>query len=221
MASRPNILTNRFARRAAAIAAALAAAFGLAGCGPDGGQGGGGGEPPADQAAAPAPSNTLSPAELETQARTALRIALGAPPGRLAHLRSGANGAICGEAETAPTATSIGGMRLFLVTRSGEAFVSRTETLGLDDPTDPFPNLYVQWCATPAEGRAIREQLSRMDPSEVQLPPPPADPLAGLPPVPPDTDVDAAPAPPAPPRPRPRPRDDDSFFNAVVRPEPQ
>ena len=196
----------------------------LAGCDQGAGRGGGSGDVAADRPATAVEANALSPAELEAQAATALRIALGAAPARLARLRAGANGAICGEAETLPTATSPGGPRLFLVDRAGEAFVSRTEELGLEDPTDPFPNLYVQWCATPEEVRAIRERLARMNPADVALPPPPLpDALPPLPGVSSDPDAETPPEPPPPapppPRPRPRPRDDDSFFNVVVRPE--
>ena len=159
-------------------------------------------------------------AQLESRASAALRVALGVAPARFVNVRSGANGAICGVAEMLPDVTSPGGPRMFLITASGDAFIGRTETLGLEDPTDPFPNLYVQYCATPEEVREIQARLARMDPSDVQ-PPPPPDALPPLADVPPDAAAEppSEAPPPPPPRPHSQPRDDGSFVNAVVRPE--
>jgi len=199
-------------------------ALALAGCGPSAGPTGEGGEAPAGQAAAVPEANAAAAAQLETRASSALRAALGVAPTRFVNLRSGANNAICGVAETLPSATSPGGPRPFLVTASGDAFVSRSETLGLEDPTDPFPNLYVQYCATPEEVQAIQARLARMGASDVQLPPGPADNLPLPPDLPPGPAAEppsgpAPPAPPAQPRRHSQPRDDGSFLNAVVRPE--
>ena len=195
----------------------------LAGCGPRSAPAGdnAGGEVP-DAATANVATPARSAAELEARATAALRAALAQAPTRLLNVREGFNGAICGQVEMPPAGSAAGGTKLFLVTGRGEAFVSRAPTIELQDPTDPFPDLYMEWCASPEELRSLGDRLGRMRPEDVQLPltPPanlsePAPAPEAPPPAPP------APAPAPAPRPQRPPSNDETFFNAVVRPAPR
>ena len=174
-------------------------------------------------------SADLSPEEaarVQGRVETAFRVAITDPILRYANVRHGVREAICGEVETAAAGGAGTGLRPFIVTPSGEAFVSATPALRLDEPTDPFPDVYMEYCASTEELRAIRQRMEGMRPP----PPPPVETtIPGAPPPPPlvpveegnEADVPPRQPPPAPsrPRPRPRPQGDDSFYNAVVRPD--
>ena len=211
------------ARRHAAGALAAFAAVALAACNSRDAPTGGESEariPEAELANVETPRR--SAAQLEAQAQAALRAVLAQPPVRLLNLREGFNEAICGQVELSAQGGSAGGTRPFLVTGRGQAYVSETPALRLEDPADPFPDLYMEWCASPEELRDLQDRIARLRPSDLQPLPAPTENLAGPAPLP----EEAAPAPPAatPPRPQPRaqprPPNDDSFFNAVVRPPP-
>jgi hypothetical protein len=207
-------------RLAAEIAHAVLIASGLAlaGCGARGDGTGGGGEAGAELGNFSGGINSTERARLEARAEATLRRALAEAPTRLENVRSGVNGAICGEVDTFPGATGPVGLRPFLVTRGGEAFVSSGPGLRLENPADPFPDLYMQWCATPQELQSIRQRLQEMRPADVQVARPPGA-VPNMPPVAID-ETPGEPPPPAPPSPPPpratRPPGDDSFFNAVV-----
>ena len=199
-----------------ARAALLAAALALVGCGARGG-GGSGGAAGADLVNVAGAVSGAETARLEARADAALRRALAVAPTRLENVRSGFNGAICGQVDTLPGAGGPGGLRPFVVTGDGEAFVSSGPGLQLEDPTDPFPDLYMQWCATPAELQAIRQRLQEMHPSEVQVATPPGAPSMAPPAPLEETPGEPPPAAPAAPPRAARPSGDDSFYNAVVR----
>ncbi len=184
--------------------------------------------PAGAQSGAQAGGASGGPAQFEGRARAALSaIVQDAQSARLANLRTGAAGALCGNVE-AKQPDGKPAFRPFVVTPEGVAVVSTTAEVKLTDPEDPFPDFYIRWCASPAE-------LARLQPDMIggetlgfgAAPPPPE-----IPDVPPDLPADLAEAPavapskerPAaqakaepPPRP-PTPTGDDSFFNVVARP---
>lgn len=135
--------------------ALLIALAGLAGCGD---------EPPLpgpDNAAAPAPAANQAAAapsdetgRLEAQARTALAALLpNAATVPLLGVHRGVGGAVCGEVGTAA------GFRGFVVPPQGRAAIARSQGLDLDDIDDPYPSLYIRWCASGAELIALQPQL--------------------------------------------------------------
>ena len=203
-------------RAGGAFAAAIALA--LAGCDSSGGGGGGrAAEEPVPQFELANGSAILSAealAQLRARVDTALRGLLLQPlSARYSNLRTGSAGAVCGQvaegAEGAP--------RPFLVTPDGNGFVSATPALALNDPNDPFPDLYMRYCATADELRLIGRTLETMAPA----PDPMVPPSIPIPPVEEEMEQPVAEPPPAQPaRPRARPKgNDDSFFNSVWRPD--
>ena len=189
---------------------AIAAALLLCGCDSSGGGSGDGGDDAGAPASGPLPGNlveALSPEEmarLRSRAVTALALLVpNAASAGYARLRNGAGGAICGEVEAAGR----GVLFPFLVTPDGAAIVSRAPAIRLDDADDPFPDLYMQYCATVEELGRLGAQMNSLVPAPVQEPPP-------LPPSQSNAaEMDETPAD----EPGPRPGDDESFFNAVVR----
>ena len=190
----------------------IAAALMLCGCDSSGGGSGGSGGPSGDPAGASLLDNlaeALSPedmARLRSRAVTALALLVpNAASARYARLRNGANGTICGEVEAAG-----GGVLFpFLVTPDGAAIVSRSPSIRLDDADDPFPDLYMQYCATVEELGRLGAQMNSLAPAPAPPPEPTHLPLlesgeAGMD----ETPADEAGS---------RPDDDESFFNAVVR----
>jgi hypothetical protein len=206
-------------RLAAEVARAglVAAGLALAACGTRGGGAGGGSETGADLGNLSGSIDSAETARLEARAEAALRRALPEAPTRLENVRSGFNGAICGLVDTLPGAAGLGGLRPFVVTGGGEAFVSSGPGLRLENPIDPFPDLYMQWCATPEELQAIRQRLQEMRPADIQVAPLPGA-APNIPPVANDETPGEPPTPAAPfsPPRATRPPSDDSFYNAVV-----
>ena len=98
------------------------------------------------------------------------------------------------------------------MTAGDSATISASPRVRLEDPGDPFPDLYMRYCATVEELRQLDERMNSLEPAEVQIPQPRPTPLpeAG------DIPADEFPAPGA--TDAPRRGDEDSFFNAVVRP---
>ncbi len=129
-----------------------------------------------------------------------------------ANVRSGSAGAVCGQVDAGDSL----GPRAFVVTPAGAAMLSPTSELRLEDPNDPFPDLYMQHCATTEELVRLGELMKGIRPSD-------ADPtrLGGdQTPLPGDDRVGVEGAeepPPAPPEMRQRRPADDSFFNSVLR----
>jgi hypothetical protein len=192
---------------------AVAAALMLCGCDSSGRGSSSGGGAGGDPSGAPLPDNLTEPlnpeevARLRSRAETALAVLVpNAASARYAHLRNGAGGAICGEVEAAG-----GGVLFpFLVTPDGAAIVSRSPAIRLDDADDPFPDLYMQYCATVEELGRLGAQMNALVPSPAQAPE--FDPLP-----PSDTGEVGAYESPADDVEEPRRGDDESFFNVVVR----
>jgi hypothetical protein len=101
-----------------------------------------------------------------------------------------------------------------------------------DDPADPFPDLYIRWCATPEEMQTIGPAIARTaevpPPPPVELPPETIDPVpqgnwglvpgAAVPPPAAPVPAKEKAAPPAPVAKR-QPGDEDSFMKSVIRAE--
>jgi hypothetical protein len=88
---------------------------------------------------------------------------------RYLNLRSGAGGAICGEVDPIRPDGSHAGSRPFIVAPNGTAAISRSPRLALDDPEDPFPELYIRWCASPGELRALQQQIAAAAPPRAEI----------------------------------------------------
>ena len=201
------------ARRRIGILAA--AALLAAGCDSDGGPAG---TEPAEGAAGAESASThasLSPeaaARLRARAMAALGTVLpAAATAAYANLRIGLEGTICGEVDAGDAL----GRRPFVVTPGGAAMLSTTSELRLEDPNDPFPDLYMRYCASTDELLRLGERMEGLQPPAT-LPVPALDEV----PVPADdtygADIVDAP-PPAPNEPKQSRPADDSFFNSVLR----
>ena len=165
---------------------------------------------PAANAAAPA----VDPAaQLEARAREALAdLAANAATVPLRNLRAGVGGAVCGEVESG------GEFRGFVIPPEARPVIARKAGLDLDDIDDPYPSLYIRWCASAEELVRLTPQLedSTDSPSEAPV----VEPIVETPPA-------AAQEPPAAPKaapPRPvRPRDPNAdprrFADQVLRPD--
>ena len=203
---------------------AAAIALALAGCDSSDGGGGGGGR----AAGEPAPQFELAngsaalSAEAMAQLRARIDAAMRGLPVQLvspryANLHPGTDGSVCGVVAEGEGAVP----RPFLVTPDGNGFVSDTPALALNDPDDPFPDLYMQYCATAEELSRLGRTLETMTPAPDSVLPPalPMPPVAQGEEEGDDAVAEPAPTPP-PARPRARPRgNDDSFFNSVWRPD--
>jgi hypothetical protein len=191
------------------------AALLAAGC--DARSGSGGSGVPESGASDPALANALlnpeEAARLRAQAVAALAGVLpGAAGAAYINVRSGSAGAICGEVDAGDAL----GRRPFVVTPTGAAMLSPTPELRLEDPNDPFPDLYMQYCASTDELMRLSERMERVRPSDA-----PPSPLGGGETSLPGDDAVAADGaeepPPAPQGPGQRPPADNSFFNSVLR----
>ncbi len=153
------------------------------------------------------PAPPVDPAVLEQRARIALAALVpDAQTAAMTSLRAGPSGAICGEVQALPRTREDPGTRLFLVSPAGAANLARLPGLALGDTSDIFPDLYIEFCATPEELRTLRETVARapLTPLDDPLPAetnltvtdaPPAPPPAA-PPAPADTPKAPPPAPP-------------------------
>jgi hypothetical protein len=169
-------------------------------------------------------------ARLKASAQRALAALVpNAQTARYANLRSGSQGAICGEVEAAGR----GVLHPFLVTPDGTAMVAVAPTVRLDQPGDRFADLYVQYCASVEElaamarrggepGSAADNLAADLNFLPTQAPvmiddnvlmPVPDVPAADEPSV--DEEPAARPAPAAP------RGGDDSFYNAIMRAPPE
>ena len=190
----------------------------LAGCG-DRSRTAGGGAPDAEAEAAAMLANGVDPSELaglRSRVQTALSGLVPSPmTARYANLRNGSAGAACGEVELVPGAP----LHPFVVTADGVATVNTSAEIHLENPDDPFPDLYMQYCASVEELQRLGDRLENVStvaiPAPVDVPPTPVPQADDGPPD--ELPVDEPPAP-APRNDRRAPAgDDDSFFNAVVR----
>ena len=197
------------------IGSLAAAALLAAGCDSDGGPAGTGSAEGAAGAESVSTNASLSPeaaARLRARAIAALGTVLpAAATAAYANVRSGLEGAICGEVDAGDAL----GRRPFVVTPSGAVMLSTTSELRLEDPNDPFPDLYMQYCASPEELVRLGERMEGMPPPAT-IPNPALDEV----PVPVDdnegAEIGDAP-PPAPNEPNQRRPADDSFFNSLLR----
>lgn len=189
----------------------MAAAL-LAGCDSASRSGGGGGGSAPDPAIDNVTAATREEAvRLLGRVREALTLAVpNAAAARLANVRSVPGGAICGEVETG----SEDALNPFVVLPGGEAVVSAAPELRLEDPDDPFPDLYMRYCASVEELLQLGDRMNQS--VTVEPPPPLPEPLPDVGPV--DIPADTPPTPNAE-RP-PQRGGDDSFFNSVVRAPP-
>ena len=196
------------------------AALALGGCAGDDGNEAAAAADGANPAAfnAQAPGSAQDPVQLQARAAAAMAAILAEPEAaRFANVRAGTSGAVCGEVSPRGRDGRYAPAVPFVVTPAGEARLSGAPTVRWNDPEDPFPELYAQWCATPEELRAIPGALG-------VAPPPPVAPVPELPLEDPFANAgEPEPSPVEPPRPAPQPRRtppaDDSFSNAVMRPE--
>lgn len=178
----------------------------------------------ANLAAAPAAED---PAVLQARAAAALRPVIGDPDqAAFADVRAATAGAICGRVDAKGPDGKRTGPRPFVVTPEGVAVVSTTPDVSFNEPSDPFPDYYIRWCAT-------TEALARLgtdaaiagetgpggapgdipDLAQAGIPTddplPPAAPVPAPSPPPTESAAKAAPPPPS--------AEGDSFFNAVIR----
>ena len=199
-------------RRIGSLAAAALLAAGCDSGGGPAGSGPGDSGVSADGASADASLSPEEAARLRARAVAALtRVLPEAASAAYSNVRSGSAGAICGELDAGDAL----GRRPFVVTPNGAAMIGLTSDLPLADPNDPFPDLYMQYCASIEELRRIGEQMEGMQPSAVPLPPA----GEGIPvPIDDTAGADGVEEPPAvPDQPDRRRPADDSFFNSVLR----
>lgn len=211
----------------------LAALLLVSACNSKGDDEAGGGASPAAIEGLEEVPGAQSPAQL--QARAAAAIGPIATDPRFSEIRGGALNAVCGKVDSKLPNGQYAGFRPFVVTPEGVAVISATPTINFDDPADPFPDLYIRWCATPEEMQTIGPAVARsaaVPPPPVDLPPETIDPIpegdwgvvpGAAPPPAPKVAEAPAPAPKekaAPPAPVKRqPGDEDSFMKSVIKPQ--
>lgn len=153
-----------------------------------------GGEP---SAAASASANLSGDAAgLEERVDRAMAAVLQDPGGaRYRNLRAGLAGTVCGEVDPARKGGGHAGFRPFLVTPEGVGRVAAGPRLTFDDATDPFPDFYIRWCATPEELRRLEPELRAAIARSGGTAPPPAFPEVPAADMPPgDTGEPSAPS---------------------------
>jgi hypothetical protein len=191
-------------------------------------------EQPASSARQPVPADldvaptVASAAELETKARTAVSAAV-LDPGSAVYqnLRPGSAGSVCGEVNSKSENGKPQGFRPFVVSPEGVAVVSSAAGIMWDEPADLYPDFYIRYCAPPQELPALARKMAErtaaaQPPEEPEVMPKLPDDIP-LPPVPAPEPPPAVEAAPPAPRLKARPSaptsgNEDSFFNAVMRP---
>jgi hypothetical protein len=184
---------------------------------------------PGDEADAAAPSAAAASAGnlsgdaagLQARVDRAMAAVLQDPAGaRYREVRSGLAGTVCGEVDPSRTGGGHAGFRPFLVTPEGVARAAISPRLSFDDPTDPFPDLYIRWCASAEELRRLEPELRRAIARSGGASPP-AGTLPGDDPLtdsfPAEPGGQPPPSPPSPPAKAESPPDLDSFINSVKR----
>jgi hypothetical protein len=215
----------------------LAALLLLSACGSKNDEEAGGGASPAALEGLDEAAGTLNPAQLEARAAAAIGVIATDP--RFSEIRGGPMNAVCGKVDTKLPNGKYSGFKPFVVTPEGVAVISATPGILFNDPADPFPDLYIRWCATPEEMQTIGPMIARnaeVPPPPVEVPPETIDPVpqgnwgvvpgaAPPPPPPPAPKVAEAPAaaakekaPPPPPAVNRQPGDEDSFMKSVIKP---
>lgn len=165
------------------------------------------------------------PAGLEERVDRAMAAVLQDPAGaRYRNVRAGLAGTVCGEVDPRRKGGGHTGFRPFLVTPEGVARVATAPRLTFEDPTDPFPDFYLRWCASAEELKRLEPELKRAIAragGEAPVEPLPDVPLPDLLPA----DPGAQPLPPPDSAPagksESRPADVDSFINSVKRKKDQ
>jgi hypothetical protein len=167
------------------------------------------------------PTGTLTPEQIRARIQSALRPMVIEPEtARLAHVRAGAAGSVCGEVDSKQPGGARGGFRPFVITPDGVAVISPAPRVMFDDPADLFPDFYMRWCASPQELATLPTQIANT--AAPAVPDVPVDPAAIPDPLLNET-VAAPPLPSAPPPAAavpPAKADSDDFLRSVVRPAP-
>jgi hypothetical protein len=173
------------------------------------------------------------PAALQARAETAVSAVILDPrSARYANLREGSGGSICGDVDAKGENGRLQGFRPFVVAPEGVAVVSSAATIMFDDPADLFPDFYLRYCAPLEELPMLHQKMAARigdlppppDAGFAPAPPsdlPPLSPPLAAPPPPPAPAPTPSPGPPAMPKAQPKAQsgDEDSFFNAVIRPQ--
>jgi hypothetical protein len=146
---------------------------------------------------------------------------------RFANLRAGASNSVCGDVDAKGADGKHAGFRPFVVSPEGVAVISSAARIMFENPADMFPDFYIRYCAPPEELPMLQRKMAAQLGAE-----PPPEPAPQPEPIPPgdlpiaDPVLAAPPPPPPPSRPKasepPRAAksgDEDSFFNAVIRPD--
>jgi hypothetical protein len=176
-----------------------------------------------DPNAAPTPEDA---AQLQARLSSAMAGALTNPQtASYTNVRSGAGGSICGEVDSKQADGKRSGFRPFLVSPQGVALVSTTPQILFHDPVDIFPDLYIEWCATPEELRQIgprlnsasRKPLDSGTPIDQPIPSLPAEVAMSAPPAEMPIPQERRPVAASDPVKQPA-GDPDSFSSAVLRP---
>jgi hypothetical protein len=209
----------------------------LSGCDSKRDDHGGGAVPAASVAGLEDPmvnSGGADPAALQERAQTAVSAAILDPASaRYANVREGSGGSICGDVNAKGENGRLQGFRPFVVAPEGIAVVSSAATIMFDNPADMFPDFYLRYCAPLEDLPMLQRKMAARTPD---LPTPPDSSLGTEPPSDfPSLGPPLAPPPPPPPVPpsvpsarRPAPPggeadakagNEDSFFNAVIRPQ--
>jgi hypothetical protein len=174
-----------------------------------------------------------SQAELETKARTAVSAAV-LDPGSAEYqgIRAGSAGSVCGEVNAKGDNGKLQGFRPFVVSPEGVAVVSSAAAIRWDEPGDLYPDFYIRYCAPPQELPALAARMAQRNAAATPAEVPPAEVPLAAGEIPPDAKLPPMSLPPDPPpppppvaqaAPRPVPAtptnpNDESFFNAVMRP---
>ena len=147
------------------------------------------------------------------RARSALRAVLvDDSQVRYEEVRSVPGGAICGRIVRGGQAAS--DALPFVVTPAGEGFLGRSARLTLEDLSDPFPDIYMRWCSSIEELRALQLEAEAMAQRNGIV----DDPDANADDIPLARDTVGDSDPPVHPAVPPSERDQ-SFLNAVRRPD--
>ena len=132
-------------------------------------------------------TNATNPADAATlQARVSAAMAsvlVDPDSARYANVRSGSAGSVCGDVDVRGRGGAYVGPRPFVVTPAGAAFIGTSAAIRLEDPSDPFPEVYMQYCATREELRQMGERLERIGRLPPGTIPEPVDPALELPPA--------------------------------------
>jgi hypothetical protein len=169
--------------------------------------------PPEDVAANASVDVAALQARVDAAMKNVLQDAAGAV---YRNLRPGLADSICGEVDPAKRGGGHSGFRPFILGSDNAVILSRGPTLSFDDPSDPFPDLYIRWCASDEELKQLGPQLDR----SLARAAGPDNILPGVDDIPEPEPEPAEPAPAARPVPVPSEKmgSGESFFDSVRKP---